>query len=127
MPIAIPTHPQPTPHPHLPPPLGDLSVWQKSTRDHPLLNAGKDESLPQTADVVIIGSGMCGAMTAHTLLSAEDRPASVVVLEAREICSGASGRNAGHCRPGESPTTSCEKNLQDETGLGFEFAVTDCV
>ena len=80
------------------------------------------------ADVVIVGSGMCGAMTAHTLLSAEDRPKGVVVLEAREICSGASGRNAGHCRPGESPTTSCEEeHSQDETGLGFESAVTDCV
>jgi hypothetical protein len=48
------------PHPHLPVPLGELSVWQKTTRDHPLLNAGKDGELPSEADVVIIGSGMCG-------------------------------------------------------------------
>lgn len=40
-------------------------------------------------------------MVANTLLNAENRPGKVVVLEAREICSGASGRNAGHCRPGE--------------------------
>lgn len=25
-----------------------------------------------------------------------------MLVEAREACSGASGRNAGHCRPGES-------------------------
>ncbi|WVR03558.1 hypothetical protein IAU60_000550 [Kwoniella sp. DSM 27419] len=89
-------------HPHLPIPLGDLSVWQRSTRDHPLLNAGRDEDLPEEADVVIIGSGMCGAVIAHSLLQSPDRPASIAVLEAREICSGASGRNAGHCRPDES-------------------------
>jgi glycine/D-amino acid oxidase-like deaminating enzyme len=35
------------------------------------------------------------------MLKSEDRPESIVCLEAREICSGASGRNAGHCRPGE--------------------------
>ena len=96
MPIAV-----AQPHPHLPIPLGDLSVWQHSTRDHPLLNKGKHDPLPAEADVVIIGSGMCGAVTGHTLLNRSDRPRKVVVLEAREICSGASGRNAGHCRPGE--------------------------
>ncbi|KAK4688190.1 hypothetical protein P7C73_g1922, partial [Tremellales sp. Uapishka_1] len=97
MPIA--TAPQ-TPHPHLPAKtLGVLSSWQRSTRDHPLLNKGKDDPLPEDADVVIIGSGLCSAMTAHTLLKAANRPKKIVVLEAREICSGASGRNAGHCRP----------------------------
>ena len=58
MPIAT-----PTPHPHLPVPLGQLSVWQHTTRNHPLLNAGKDEELPEEADVVIVGSGMCGKST----------------------------------------------------------------
>ncbi|WWC58190.1 uncharacterized protein I303_100726 [Kwoniella dejecticola CBS 10117] len=100
MPIAI--NNTPPPHPHLPIPLGGLSVWQHSTRDHPLLNAGRDDPLPAEADVVIIGSGLCGAVTAHSLLNDPSRPDSVVVLEAREICSGASGRNAGHCRPDES-------------------------
>lgn len=56
MPIAV----GQTPHPHLPPPLGVLSEWQRTVRDHPLLNAGKDEPLPESADVVIVGSGMCG-------------------------------------------------------------------
>lgn len=43
-----------------PVPLGVLSVWQRSTRDDPLVNMGKDEPLPQETDVVIIGSGLCG-------------------------------------------------------------------
>ena len=47
-------------HPDLPVPLGALSHWQRSTRDHPLLNAGRDNRLPLDADVVIIGSGLCG-------------------------------------------------------------------
>lgn len=98
MPVAV----SAPPHPHLPPPLGQLSPWQRSTRSHPLLNAGKDDPLPASADVIIIGSGMCGAVTANALLKHQQRPGKIVVLEAREICSGASGRNAGHCRPGQS-------------------------
>jgi hypothetical protein len=47
-------------HPHLPVPLGVLSEWQRTVREHPLLNSGKDDALPESADVVIVGSGMCG-------------------------------------------------------------------
>ncbi|OCF32027.1 hypothetical protein I316_06413 [Kwoniella heveanensis BCC8398] len=81
------------------PPEWALSAWQRSVRDDPLINWGEHDPLPQTADVVVIGSGISGATTAHRLLYSPDRPGSVVVLEAREITSGASGRNAGHCRP----------------------------
>ena len=52
------------PHPHLPVPLGVLSEWQRTVRDHPLLNSGKDDALPESADVVIVGSGMCGMSAA---------------------------------------------------------------
>lgn len=40
-------------------------------------------------------------MTAYHLLSAPEgiRSGTVVCLEARETCSGATGRNGGHCRP----------------------------
>ncbi|THU83290.1 hypothetical protein K435DRAFT_570043, partial [Dendrothele bispora CBS 962.96] len=53
----------------------------------------------EQADAVIIGSGISGALTAYSLLTSSKVPKSVVMLEAREACSGASGRNAGHCRP----------------------------
>ncbi|WWC85870.1 uncharacterized protein L201_000737 [Kwoniella dendrophila CBS 6074] len=109
MPIAI-SNTAPA-HPHLPIPLGDLSVWQRSTRDHPLLNAGQHDPLPEEADIVIVGSGLCGAVTAHSLLNDPKRPESIVLLEAREICSGASGRNAGHCRPDESRGFPAFSNL----------------
>ncbi|KAJ4317856.1 hypothetical protein N0V84_007131 [Fusarium piperis] len=53
--------------------------------------------LPAQADVVIIGSGITGAAVAKSLLelSGELR---VVVCEARDLCSGATGRNGGHIK-----------------------------
>ncbi|KAL4071211.1 FAD dependent oxidoreductase-domain-containing protein [Scleroderma yunnanense] len=62
---------------------------------------------PPYADVVIIGSGISGASFARTLLGmdqqrdiSEGKPLTVVMLEAHETCSGASGRNGGHINPG---------------------------
>ncbi|EXJ57707.1 uncharacterized protein A1O5_12497 [Cladophialophora psammophila CBS 110553] len=59
------------------------------------------EDLPQEADVVVIGSGYVGAASAYHILEKDDagtRP-SVVILEARDVCSGATGRNGGHLKP----------------------------
>ncbi|KAH6844986.1 FAD dependent oxidoreductase-domain-containing protein [Chaetomium sp. MPI-CAGE-AT-0009] len=53
--------------------------------------------LPAIADVVVVGSGITGAFAAR-FLKGSDR-GSVVMLEAREACSGATGRNGGHCQP----------------------------
>ena len=57
-------------------------------------------TVPETADTVIIGSGITGACIAHNLLypelssSGEKQDAGkIVLLEAREACSGATGRN----------------------------------
>lgn len=69
---------------------------------HPSFAQPVSKPLPTQADVVIIGSGITGASIARTLLqnrakssSASSHPA-VVMLEARDICSGATGRNGGH-------------------------------
>ncbi|KAJ7485622.1 FAD dependent oxidoreductase-domain-containing protein [Mycena latifolia] len=70
-----------------------------STRNSVLLNEGSTNELPPTADAVVIGSGMSGALTAFELLSSPNGPKKLIMLEAREACSGATGRNAGHCRP----------------------------
>ncbi|KAJ8501749.1 hypothetical protein ONZ45_g12023 [Pleurotus djamor] len=59
------------------------------------------------ADVVIIGSGVTGAAVARTILDwdaqrVRDRggmPLRVVMLEARDACSGATARNGGHITP----------------------------
>lgn len=42
---------------------------------------------------------MTGTLIAYELLTRPDPPKSVVILEARELSSGATGRNAGHCKP----------------------------
>ncbi|BEI82191.1 hypothetical protein CcaverHIS002_0300590 [Cutaneotrichosporon cavernicola] len=102
------------PPPGLPVPLANLSLWQRTVSSHPLLNARQHEPLPASADIVVIGGGLCGAVVAHALLFPDEHPTpeagatqtpesapvgSVVMLEARALASGASGRNAGHCRP----------------------------
>ncbi|ODV97473.1 hypothetical protein PACTADRAFT_139443 [Pachysolen tannophilus NRRL Y-2460] len=55
--------------------------------------------LPQEADVVIIGSGFSGASTAYYLYQDNPTPPKIVMLEARDVCSGATGRNGGHIKP----------------------------
>lgn len=83
------------------------SFWLRDP--HPSLAKAQSDTLPVEADVVIIGSGVTGTSIAKTLLESRkprsgnngpgqeqtSRPA-VVMLEARDICSGATGRNGGH-------------------------------
>ena len=47
--------------------------------------------------VIIIGSGITGSGIAYNILS-QQSPPSVLLLEARTACSGASGRNGGHTK-----------------------------
>jgi glycine/D-amino acid oxidase-like deaminating enzyme len=75
-----------------------LSYWLEQVRCDPLLDHRSTEALPKQADTVIIGSGLSGTLVAkHHLETWPNR--TVVVVEAREFCSGATGRNAGHCKP----------------------------
>jgi hypothetical protein len=71
------------------------SYWRKSVG--PIDNHRSTEDLPARADIVIIGAGYVGASIAHHLIEESvrcNRPIpSILILEAREACSGASGRN----------------------------------
>ena len=53
-------------------------------------------------DVVVIGSGITSAAIARTILQEWERKGErskkLAVLEARELCSGATGRNGGHIK-----------------------------
>ncbi|KAJ6591583.1 FAD dependent oxidoreductase, partial [Mycena vulgaris] len=59
--------------------------------------------LPHYADVLIIGSGITGTAVSRTLLSEYSKDAApdlrVIMLEARDACSGATARNGGHITP----------------------------
>ncbi|KXX75395.1 D-amino acid dehydrogenase [Madurella mycetomatis] len=61
--------------------------------------------LPSSADTVIIGSGITGAAVAWGLLRSNPDPGSIVMLEARQACSGATGRNVNesHCVTYQQP------------------------
>lgn len=78
-----------------------LSYWLQQVRADPLLDHRTTASLPQDADTVVIGSGITGTLAAKEHLNIWPNK-SVVILEAREFCSGATGRNAGHCKPDQS-------------------------
>ncbi|KAI4525585.1 FAD dependent oxidoreductase [Schizophyllum commune Loenen D] len=54
--------------------------------------------LPPSADVVIIGSGITGTSVARALLMS-GQPLRIVMLDARDACDGATGRNGGHITP----------------------------
>lgn len=56
------------------------------------------KQIPKEQDVLIIGSGYAGTSTAYYLLK-EDPSLKVSIFEARNICSGATGRNGGHVKP----------------------------
>lgn len=67
--------------------MSTVSIWQ-DTSIWPALPHRREE-----ADVCIIGAGIVGSTLATFLTQAGK---SVIVLEARDIALGASGRNAGH-------------------------------
>jgi hypothetical protein len=86
--------------PGLPVPNPTSSFWQEDPPFPELVDV-KSPTLPPTADIVIIGSGITGTSIAWTLLhqvSALGINRRIVMLEARTLCSGATGRNGGHIK-----------------------------
>lgn len=73
------------------------SFWMAEPR--PLDNYRSSPDVPAEADIVIIGSGFSGVSTAYHILKGNPNPPSIVLLEARKVCSGATGRNGGHMKP----------------------------
>ncbi|KAM0558138.1 hypothetical protein ACHAPJ_005305 [Fusarium lateritium] len=57
----------------------------------------QSDDLPRVTDIAIIGSGVTGTSVAHTLLNHPQASGlRLTILEARNACSGATGRNGGH-------------------------------
>ena len=63
------------------------------TELHELDSHRSTPHLPEECDVLIVGAGFSGAALAHYLYEDNPSPPSTVILEAREACSGATGRN----------------------------------
>ncbi|KAL1955551.1 hypothetical protein VTO42DRAFT_8430 [Malbranchea cinnamomea] len=72
-----------------------ISYWQDPPNE--IADLRSTALLPDTADVVVIGSGISGASIAYNILHRAPRT-RVVMLEARQACSGATGRNGGHTK-----------------------------
>lgn len=84
LPVSLP-HPTPT-----------TSYWQ--TPSIPIPTHQPQPSLPdQPLDYLIIGSGISGTATSYNLLLRYPN-LSILLLEARSACSGATGRNGGHTK-----------------------------
>ena len=85
---------------HFPVSNSTTSFW-RSQDLHPL-DDYRDSTWPDVSDIVIVGAGYAGASLAYHLLekskSSRSQP-SITIFEAREACSGATGRNGGHLKP----------------------------
>ncbi|KAK9456807.1 FAD dependent oxidoreductase [Dipodascopsis uninucleata] len=71
------------------------------------------EALPSQVDVAIIGGGLSGVSVAFHLLRTYPR-LKIVLLEAGEVCAGATGRNGGHLRP---DLFSYTETVKKESGI----------
>ncbi|KAF5576053.1 FAD NAD(P)-binding protein [Fusarium pseudoanthophilum] len=73
------------------------SYWQHEAQKQQV--PAPSEPLPSSCDVAIVGGGYAGIATAYHILKTASPPPSVFLLEAKDPCSGATGRNGGHLRP----------------------------
>ncbi|KAF5556460.1 FAD dependent oxidoreductase superfamily [Fusarium phyllophilum] len=81
--------------PLLPRPNPSISLWQEPA--HPTVSSIQSPILPKCADIVVIGSGITGCSVTKALLEDDslDSTSQIIVLEARTLTSGATGRNGG--------------------------------
>lgn len=99
----------------LPCEVPSTSYWQQPSDGIADLRSSSD--LPNHADVVIIGSGISGSSIAFNLLTSKPN-LKVVMLEARQAASGASGRNGGHTK-----TATYRGFLENVQAVGEEEAI----
>jgi hypothetical protein len=92
--------------PGIPVPNPTEPFWLAGPLFPELCDVGTPTGVPERAHVVVVGSGITGAAVAWTVLRegekrglwGEGEEMRVVMLEARSVCSGATGRNGGHMK-----------------------------
>lgn len=72
-----------------------VSYWQDPPDD--IADLRSTPELPPHPDLIVIGSGISGACIAYEYLRRRPK-ARILLLEARQACSGATGRNGGHTK-----------------------------
>jgi len=98
------------------------SFWQATA---PAFTGAATGDLPATADVVVIGGGFTGISAALNLARSGVK---VVVLEAGEVMSQASGRTGGHCNTGVAQNFSALVESQGvEQATRYYRAFADAV
>ncbi|KAK5170169.1 uncharacterized protein LTR77_004754 [Saxophila tyrrhenica] len=106
-------------------PVYDATVPYWRTELHPIDDHRSTEELPEECDIAIIGAGFSGVATAYHLDKLHDgkeRP-SIVMLEARRVCEGATGRNGGHVKM----KTATVHGLIEKFGTELAMEVRDLV
>ena len=78
------------------------TFWQRDKHLEQPLPSSTD--LPEESDIVVIGAGFAGVSSVYHLVkeikaSGLTKKPRITLLEARDVCSGATGRNGGHMRP----------------------------
>lgn len=114
-------------------PASTQSYWHRDP-SRKLMGHRTTEALPAAADMVVVGSGMTGTFAARELVAGGR---SVVMLDAREACWGATGRVSRHARhPGASLTGRraqngghCQPGVWDNAPevARFELATFDLI
>lgn len=80
-------------------PRGDRTepFWL-SERDDAVADMQTRSTIPDEVDIVVIGSGISGAIVVHHLTKSDWTP-RILLLDAQRLCEGATARNGGHCKP----------------------------
>ncbi|OAL01993.1 DAO-domain-containing protein [Phaeosphaeriaceae sp. SRC1lsM3a] len=117
--------PQPSTSPQLlPVPNPVLSYWLTEPHKHANLRSTPD--LPSKCDIAIIGSGMAGVLTAYHILRS-NLSSSVMLLDARALCSGATGRNGGHAKVKTATLAGLKSESERNAMQAYVFAVMGCL
>ena len=105
---------------HLPQDPGEKSLWGATANANPV-NHRLEESLQ--ADVLVVGGGYTGLSSA---LHLAEQGVSVVLLEAKSVGFGGSGRNAGMVNAGvwQNPD-HVNRELGEAAGKRFNLAMRD--